>query len=32
VNDPDGHVLELIDVSIDDLVKRLADSDPAIAP
>jgi len=32
VTDPDGHVLELIDISIEDLVKRLADSDPAIAP
>jgi catechol 2,3-dioxygenase-like lactoylglutathione lyase family enzyme len=32
VTDPDGHVLELIDVSILDLVQRLAASDPAIDP
>jgi catechol 2,3-dioxygenase-like lactoylglutathione lyase family enzyme len=32
VTDPDGHVLELIDVSIQDLIQRITSSDPAIAP
>ncbi len=32
VTDPDGNVLELIDVDINDLVKRLVDADPNNAP
>jgi catechol 2,3-dioxygenase-like lactoylglutathione lyase family enzyme len=32
VTDPDGHVLELIDISVEELVKRLGESDPALAP
>jgi len=32
VTDPDGHVLELIDISIEDLVRGLVELDPANAP
>jgi catechol 2,3-dioxygenase-like lactoylglutathione lyase family enzyme len=32
VTDPDGHVLELIDISIEDLVQGLVELDPANGP
>jgi glyoxylase I family protein len=32
VTDPDGNIIELIDVSPDDLVTQLIAADPAIAP
>jgi catechol 2,3-dioxygenase-like lactoylglutathione lyase family enzyme len=32
VTDPDGHVLELIDISIEDLVRGLVELDPSNAP
>jgi catechol 2,3-dioxygenase-like lactoylglutathione lyase family enzyme len=32
VTDPDGHVVELIDVRIEDLVQRLVEADPELAP
>ncbi len=32
VTDPDGHVLELIDVGVDDLCRRLIAADPALDP
>jgi glyoxylase I family protein len=32
VTDPDGNVIELIDVSPDDLVAQLIAADPAVAP
>lgn len=32
VTDPDGNVLELIDIKIDDLLDKLIEDDPASAP
>jgi catechol 2,3-dioxygenase-like lactoylglutathione lyase family enzyme len=32
VTDPDGHVVELIDVPVEELVRRLVAADPELAP
>jgi catechol 2,3-dioxygenase-like lactoylglutathione lyase family enzyme len=32
VTDPDGHVLEIIDIGVGDLVRRLVEADPDNAP